>query len=209
VRINRLNEIVGTSRDDLQGVWDNGGELKNLIEWGFTLPDKGIKHALLALVSTFSDARSEEMLRDFILRREQPDELKHEALAFLTRQDAAEPYNSYLGGVLVQSRVSRSLGGGVSKPYRDALVLCLSSMHGRRPDQVASRAVMLWERFIRGSGEALPRLSRAQSNAMAAALEYLACREAGEKAVKTDICAKYGVSALRFKNALTRLERGK
>lgn len=208
-RINRLNEIVGTSRDDLQWVWENGSELKNLIEWGFTLPDKGIKHALLALVSTFSDARGEEMLRDFILRREQPDELKHEALAFLTRQDAAEPYISYLGGVLVQSRVSRSLGGGVSKPYRDALVLCLSSMHGRRPDQVASRAVMLWERFIRGSGEALPRLSRAQSSAMAAALEYLACREAGEKAVKTDICAKYGVSALRFKNALTRLERGK
>lgn len=207
-RINRLNEIVGTSRDDLQGVWKSSRELKALIEWGFTLPDKGIKHALLALVSTFCDARSEEMLRDYILRREQPDELKHEALAYLTRQGAAEPFMSYFGNVLVQSRVSRALGGGVSKPYRDALVLCLSTMHGRRPEQVASRAMMLWERFIRGSEDALPRLSRAQSNALAAALEFLSCREAGEKAVKTDICARYSVSALRFKNALTRLERG-
>lgn len=207
-RINRLNQIVGTSKNDLQGVWEGGGELRNLIEWGFSLPDKGIKHALLALVATFADARSEQMLRDFILRREQPDELKHEVLAYLMRQGAVEPYISYLGGVLVQSRVTHSPGDRVSKPYRDALVLCLATMHGRRPDQVASRAVMLWERFIRASGESLPRLSHAQSNAIAAALEYLACREAGEKTVKTDICAKYGVSALRFKNALTRLERG-
>lgn len=208
-RINRLNVIVGSSKDDLQGVWESSSELKSLIEWGFTLPDKGIKHALLTLVSTFGDAHSEIMLRDFLLRREQPDELKHEALAFLSRQEAAEPYISYLGGMLVQSRVSRSLGGGVSKPYRDALVLCLSTMHGRRPDQVGSRAVALWEKFIRSSEAALPRLSRAQSSAMAAALEYLACREAGEKAVKSDICARYGVSALRFQNALTRLERRK
>ncbi len=207
-RINRLNEIVSQPKDDLKEVWEEGGELKNLVEWGFTLPDRGIKHALLALVSTFADARGEELLRDFVLRREQPDELKHEALAYLTRQGAVEPFISYLGGALVQSRISHSLGGGVSKPYRDALVLCLSAMHGRRPEQVASRAMTLWEKFVRSAEKNLPRLSRAQSSAMAAALEFLACREEGEKAVKTDICARYGVSALRFKNALTRLERG-
>lgn len=208
-RINRLNEIVASSKDKLKSTWESSAELKSLIKWGFTLPDKGIKHALLALVATFMDTRSEEIFRDFILRREQPDELKHEALAYLTRQDAEEPYIAYLGGVLVQSRISRSFGGGVSKPYRDALVLCLTTMHGRRSDQSAARAVALWEKFIRSSGESLPRISRAQSNAIAAALEYLACREAGEKTAKTDICAKYGVSALRFKNALTKLEREK
>jgi len=208
-RINRLNEIVAQSKDDLSEAWERGAELKSLIEWGFTLPDRGIKRALLTLIATFADPRGEEMLRDYILRRDQPDELKHEALALLTRQGAVEPYTSYLGGVLVQSRMSRTLSGGVSKPYRDALVLCLSTMRGRRPDRVASRAVSLWEKFIRSAGEALPRLSRAQAGAMAAALEYVACREVGEKAIKTDICARYGVSALRFKNALTRLEREK
>ncbi|HWQ57383.1 MAG TPA: tetratricopeptide repeat protein [Clostridia bacterium] len=208
-RINRLNEIVGASKDGLEEAWENNAELKSLVEWGFTLPDRGIKRALITLISTFQDARGEEMLRDFILRRDQPDELKHEALASLTRQEAKEPYIAYLGGVLVQSRVSHTLSGGVSKPYRDALVLCLSTMRGRRPDKVATRAVSLWEKYIHGMEETLPRLSRAQASAMAAALEYVACREVGEKAVKTDICARYGVSALRFKNALTRLEREK
>lgn len=206
-RINRLNEIVAQSQPELQESWENGNELRHLIEWGFTLPDRGIKRALLALVSTFADARGEEVLRDYILRREQPDELKHEALAYLTRQSAQEPYIAYLGGVLVQSRVSSALNAGVSKPYRDALVLCLSTMRGRRSEQIAGRAVALWEKFISGTQGSLPRLTRAQAAAMAAALEYLACREVGEKTAKTDICARYGVSALRLKNALTRLER--
>lgn len=207
-RINRLNEIVARPKEELAEAWENESELRSLIEWGFTLPDRGIKRALLALIATFGDARGEEMLRDFLLRRQQPDELKHEALAYLTRQNAKDPFLSYLGGVLVQSRVSSALADGVSKPYRDALVLCLTSMHARRPEHIARSAVALWEKFIRGADGELPRLTRAQSAAMAAALEYLACRETGEKATKTDICARYGVSALRLKNAMTRLERG-
>ncbi len=205
-RINRLNELVAKPKAELDAIWQAPGELTSLVCWGFSLPDDGIKRALISLVSSFADSRSEDILRDFILRRDQSDALKHEAFAMLAAQGAKEPYIAYLSGSLVESRVSRD-SEGVSKPYRDALITCLSTMNGRRSDKAAGHAVLIWEKLIRAGQSPLPRITRAQSNAMAAALEYLACRESGEKASKSDICAKYGVSALRFKNALARLDK--
>lgn len=205
-RINRLNELVSKPKAELSTLWQAPGELSALVAWGLSLPDDGIKRALLTLTASFADSRGEDILRDFILRRDQSDVLKHEAFAMLASQGAKEPYIAYLSGSLVESRVSRE-PEGVSKPYRDALITCLSTMNGRRTDKAAGQAMLIWEKFVRGENASLPRITRAQSNAMAAALEYLACRESGEKASKSDICAKYGVSALRFKNALARLDR--
>ena len=208
-RINRLNELVALPREELAALWTGTAELDALVEWGFTLPDRGIKRALLAVVGSFEDQKGERILRDFILRREQPDDLKHEAFAMLARQRAAEPYIGYIDGNLVESRVSADgLPSGVSKPYKDALALCVTTMQGRRREETVAAAVLLWGAFLHGE-EALPRLTRAQGAAMAAALEYLACRKTGEKAGKSEICAKYGVSALRFNNALNRMTKGK
>ena len=207
-RINRLNQMVALPREELTHIWQNTQELDALVEWGFTLPDRGIKRALLTVVSSFEDQKGERILRDFILRRDQPDELKHEAFGMLARQHAAEPYIGYIDGSLVESRVSADgLPTGVSKPYKDALALCLATMHGRRSEDTVTAAVVLWGNFIQRQAS-LPRITRMQGAAMAAALEYLACKETGEKAAKGDVCAKYGVSALRFKNAIDRLTKG-
>jgi len=51
----------------------------------------------------------------------------------------------------------------------------------------------------------LPRISREQVFAMAAALEYLACLRSGEEIGKSELCDKYGVTLLRFNNALSRI----
>lgn len=208
LRISRLNQLVGKPHDRLEELWKTDNELAGIIRWGFTLPDPGIKRALLMLASSFKDEKGEGLLRDFVMLMDQPDELKEDAFGLLAQQNAEEPYVGYIGGRLVESRISvGSFPKGVTKPYRDALSECMSAMHGNRSDAIMGTAIVLWEKLVRSYDGSPPAITRAQGTALAAALEYRACSEAGEKISRTEVCAKYGVSAQRLKNALTRLER--
>ena len=70
-------------------------------------------------------------------------------------------------------------------------------------------AVSIWSDYVCPFEGKYPRISRAQAVALSAALEYLACRDSGEKAARADLCAQYGISALRFNNALNKLTKAK
>ena len=87
-RINRINELMKLSAAELHSQWQNSNELELLIRWGFTLPDIAIRRALLTAAAAFGDKRSEGLLRDFLLMREQDDELKRNAIAALAAMGA-------------------------------------------------------------------------------------------------------------------------
>jgi len=210
-RVNRLNSILNMPQNELAVCWKEDDELKNLIEWGLSVPENTIKHALLSLVSTFRDARAERMLKDYVLRSDQPDKMKQEAFALLAQMGAEGPYLGYIGGQLVESSISfaKAFPGDLPKNYAEVIAMCISGMYGRRPEKVLLAAVGIWSDYVCPLEGNYPRISRAQAVALSAALEYLACRDSGEKAARADICAQYGVSALRFNNALNKLTKAK
>ena len=151
------------------------------------------------------------MLREFALRMDQPDRLKQEAFAMLAQMGAEGPFVGYIGGKLVESSISFAKGfpANLPKAYGEVITTCIGEMYGRRPENVLIAAVTLWAEYVTPLSGQYPRLNRHQTMAMAAALEYLACRECGEKTARADVCAQYGVSALRFNNALSKLMKPK
>lgn len=54
----------------------------------------------------------------------------------------------------------------------------------------------------------LPPISNGQKMALAAALEYEACRKCGVEVTKLELCSKYGISMVRFNNAMGKLNKG-
>ena len=202
-RINRLNELVLLPHEELTKLWQSSDELESLVRWGFTLPDKAIKKALLSVAISFQDKKAERVLRDFLLMPEQADDIKRHVFAALAAMGAQEPYVGYMNGKLVESRKSAE-NLAVSRAYKNALGICLVAMRATRQDGTIEAALAIWEGYIRAN-PIPPRISKAQVVALAAAIEYAACKRTGEKAAKSEICAKYGVSALRLKNALSKL----
>ena len=142
------------------------------------------------------------MLRDFLLMPEQADDIKRHVFAALAAMGAQEPYVGYMNGKLVESRKSAE-NLAVSRAYKNALGICLVAMRATRQDGTIEAALAIWEGYIRVN-PIPPRISKAQVVALAAAIEYAACKRTGEKAAKSEICAKYGVSELRHKNALSK-----
>lgn len=202
-RINRINELMKLSAAELHSQWQNSNELELLIRWGFTLPDIAIRRALLTAAAAFGDKRSEGLLRDFLLMREQDDELKRNAIAALAAMGAKQPYYLYIMGHLVESRAELRINAA-NAAYRNALTMCLANMYEHCSEREAKTAVSLWDRYV-GAQERLPRISRAQEVALAAAIEYTARTECGGKPSRADICNAYGVSTLRLDNALKKL----
>lgn len=210
-RVNRLNHILTLPQAELSAFWKEDEELKNLIEWGLSVPENNIKHALLSLVATFRDDRAERLLKDYVLRSDQPDQMKQEAFALLAQMGAEGPYLGYIGGQLVESSISfaKAFPGDLPKNYAEVIAMCISGMYGRRPEKTLLAAVSIWSDYVCPFEGKYPRISRAQAVALSAALEYLACRDSGEKAARADLCAQYGISALRFNNALNKLTKAK
>lgn len=130
---------------------------------------------------------------------EQDDELKRNAIAALAAMGAKQPYYLYIMGHLVESRAELRINAA-NAAYRNALTMCLANMYEHCSEREAKAAVSLWDRYV-GAQERLPRISRAQEVALAAAIEYTARTECGGKPSRADICNAYGVSMLRLDNA--------
>lgn len=208
-RVNKLNEFLKRPKDEIAALFLEGDALSSLITWGFTLHDVSIKRAMLALTATFSNAKAERIIRDFALRRDQPDELKREAFTHLKLMNAREPYYGYVRGELVESRFTRSKDSGspiIKKAYMEVADIAASNMFTRSEEcQQAARDI--WSKYIETVRDSSPALTKSQTMAMAAALDFLACRETGTDTSRTEICRQYGVSAVRLDNALKKIER--
>ena len=205
-RIHKLNDYLHKSADELKKLWNSDEEFQSLVRWGLDMPDTHIKRAMLGLLATVNDEDSELLLRDFLLRRSQPDELKKDVFGMLKQMNVAEPYIAYMNGSLIESHVSvvRLIPENVPKSYRDVMELCFNNMHQTRTEDTLVNAVRIWNRYV-NSLTVYPVIRRPQIQALAAALEYLACRAASIKVAKPEVCHSYGITVLRLNNALTKL----
>lgn len=208
-RIRKINDMSRLTREELIAHWQQDEQFRAQLGWCLHLPDEAAKRSLLSMIASFGDAEAERMLRHFQLDQMQPESVKQDVFAMLKHMGAKEPYIAYLGGHLVQSRVSvRSVSkGNLPYAYQRALEICMQTMKEGRQSETIMEAVDIFQSFINGAN-ALPQLRPQQEYAMAAALEYIACRNKEEEVTKTQVAARYGVTLLRLKNAINKIMRG-
>lgn len=209
IRIKKLNDYIHMPHEKLLELWQDGSELRMTAKWGLTLPDQSVKRAILSFIASFRDEAAEEVLRDFALRKDESTELKRDTFAMLKTIKAKEPYLSYIDGELVESRVSLVpiMPKGLPKAYAEVIETCVDYMRGIRDDSCISAAVKIWSRYVEGLDGYRP-ISKGQVMAFAAALEYEACRRCDIDITKLELCSKYGISVVRFNNAVSKLNKG-
>ncbi|MDR1619766.1 MAG: tetratricopeptide repeat protein [Clostridiales bacterium] len=207
-RVRYINEKSRLPADDLKKLWSGDARFRALLNWSLHLPDASAKRALITMIAGFNDKEAELMLRRFQMDQMQPDAIKHDVFALLKRMRAPEPYIAYLGGRLVQSKVQlrRLSKDNLPISYRRVLEAVVQSMQNGRGGDTMIEAADIFQKYLNALREP-PRLKEQQIYAMAAALEYLACRNRGEDATKTQLADRYGVTLLRLKNAINNILR--
>ena len=209
-RVRLINEASRQPHDALKERWSTDESFRTLFAWSLKLPDPAAKRAVLAMIAGFGDREAERVLRSFQLDQLQPDSVKQDVFAMLKHMNAPEPYIAYIGGRLVQSRVSvRAFEKGkrLPAPYQRALELCMSNMQGERSSECMMEAAELFSKYMKNAA-GLPQLKEQQVHALAAALEYISCRNRAEDVTKSQLTAAYGISMVRLNNAISKLLRG-
>ncbi|HAX40337.1 MAG TPA: hypothetical protein DCY10_05645 [Clostridiales bacterium] len=206
-RLNHLNRMLALPHDELNRVWTEDAAFRNLLVWAISLSDLRVKKSMLSLVFTFADPNALGVLRDFLLRTDQPDELKRVVLGMLKHLGAKEPYMAYLSGRWIKARVSLlKLNYKLPASYEGVMQVMLQYMLGNCREECTIEAAKVFERYLDSLNRKFPRISAAQEVSFAAALEYLGRLGCGETVSADEIGEIYRVTKSRFRNALVKLE---
>ena len=205
-RLNHINRMLAQPHEELYRVWTADSTFRDQIVWAMTLSDMRVKKSMLSLAFTFADAYAERMLRDFLLRMDQPDELKRAVFGMLKHLDAKEPYMAYLNGRWIKGRVNLiELGYRIPASYESVMQLLIQYMLGNCREECAAEAANVFKRYMESLEQKFPRISAAQEVSFAAALEYLGRHACGEQVTEDEIGEIYRVTKSRLRNALVKL----
>ena len=162
---------------------------------------------MLSLVFTFADQNAQHILRDFLLRTDQPDELKRAVFGMLKHLEAKEPYMAYLNGRWIKGRVSLlELDYKLPASYEGVMQALMQFMLGNCREECTTAAAHIFQRYVDSLNKKFPRISAEQEISFAAALEYLGRQSCGESVSQDEIGDIYRVSKSRLRNALVKLE---
>lgn len=206
-RFQQINAFFDKPHREQAELWREDRKTRNLLSWALTIPEQRSKVAIIRLIATMQDANAERVLRDFLLRTDQPDSIKREALAALKRMQAREPFMVFLEGRWVQGSVNVfELPAKLPAAYEGMLRHLAEHLLPDCTEARLAATAMLIHAYIGSFNGHFPRISANQQLSLAAALELLGRRSAGEKPDEAEIAHKYRVSLLRLHNAVKKVE---
>lgn len=192
-RLTYLNETVGRGPEVVAELWKNDRLFACTMKWVLTLNDSNIKLAVLDMLRAVGDGEAQRVMKNYILRRDEPDEVKNEAFLMMRSMGISPPYYAYLAGKYIEVRVGEFGAGRTvtennmrvfERVIEGASILELDS------DRIPS-AVKVLEKYIELHEK--PPVMR-NTNAWAAAILVLATR-GDENELQTDeIAEKLGAA---------------
>lgn len=207
-RIKKLNDILKLDEKDLFIKWKSHDSFKSLLGWGLELNDRLIKKAILNVVASFNDEKAEVFLRDFLLRVNESEELKTEALSLLKEMSASEPYIAYVDNDLMEIKVDVMEDGLFELPADMEVVLnfAIEKMQGRYEQGFEEAIRDIWIKFVKALyPHNLPQIKKYEG--WAAALEVYYCSDYGIHVKKVEISDYYGITSSTLYKNYNRLKK--
>lgn len=151
-RMRYLNENVQLGMEEISRLWKNDERFRRTLLWGLSLADPTIKKAVVELLGGMDDPDANEVLRRFLLRRAEPDEIKNDIFMIFRRKKIAQPYVAYISGKIVEVRVGAigAMEQGKMHPTHQSVLERMMRLgaEGQRKD-VLLQAVVLFERYLK------------------------------------------------------------
>ncbi|MFD1397421.1 tetratricopeptide repeat protein [Kroppenstedtia eburnea] len=163
--------------------------------WALNHGDKETKLQVLQVFEWLGDKEVEQVLRSFLLKRDEEDDLKRLALYILKKIGAAEPYRVVLGSremTIHPYELAQELPGWL-KTWEQVLQCCLEAMKGRYDTAHLNDAQLIWSEFLREHRADFPEIRKVEG--WAAALEYIVARLHGSSLTQESVAKRHAVSA--------------
>jgi len=101
-RLVYLNRQFVLEDEELQQVWQTEPQFYSLIKWGIDAGGEVARRMIVSVLGRIGDVRAQELLRKWLLRRQESDEIKQQILFALHRCGAQQPYVAYWSGKMTE-----------------------------------------------------------------------------------------------------------
>lgn len=196
-RIRYLNEKMKLPEEEFKQLWVNDRKLKDILLWGLEYGDNFIKQTVVEIISGFGGEKAERVFRRYILKRNQPDEIKNEIFIALKRMHADEPYIAYFNGGIVEVKVGilENVEENETKYFDKLFDLIVSVVSEEYSEQLAGKAVSLLQEFTeRGAGS----IYFPETKELAAAIAFVTLYLNGKTAEIRKIAALFDADVNRL-----------
>jgi tetratricopeptide (TPR) repeat protein len=162
--------------------------------WALVHGDRETKLQVIQAIGYIGDEDAERALRDFLLRKDEDDDLKRVALFVLRQMKAKGPFTVWLNRrkLSVNTADLREELPVWRRPWQLVLDKVLTSMKGDYDIIQQYDVQSLWFEFLRKSYPNVPSIRKVEG--WAAALEYFVAKMYGMAVTQHEIARKYGVS---------------
>ncbi len=193
-KIKYLNDSLKLPDSEYSVMWKQDAVFQDTILWGLEYGDENIKRAIAGMVAGFADRRAERILRDFLLKKRQPDEVKNDIFVLLKRMSAKEPYIAYISGEVVEVKVGAyDLDAeGMGKEYSELFHRLYDAINMYYSEDVLRCTLEVIAAYLeKQTGEP----GDVKINETAAALLYLALRDCGQEEDLAAVCGRLEADA--------------
>ncbi len=139
-RIAYLNQCLEKTEEEILTQWQSEKRLQEVLLWGLYCGDNFMKRSVAEILTRFADEKAVAVLQRYLLKGNQPDEMKSEIVMLLSRIHVPEPYVVNMGGSIVEMRVNPVLPGAQSRELTAVLEAVQNYAHYAYDAQVEARA---------------------------------------------------------------------
>ena len=196
-RIRYLNEKMKLPEQEFRELWNRERKLKDILLWGLEYGDNFIKKAVVEIIGGLGGEKAEKIFRRYILKRNQPDEIKNEVFVTLKKMKAAEPYVAYFNGSIVEVKVGilDHIEESGTEQFNKLFDLVIEIAGERYSEQLAGQAAGLLQGFIeKGTGSRYLN----ETNELAGAVVFAALYFRGEAEKPREIAALFQADVNRM-----------
>lgn len=203
-RLRRIGDVFAKGPEGLKRRWTEDGAFRDLVAWALFSPLAPDKHGLLTILAVVSDEHGERLLREYLLRADQPDDSKQLAFGALHTYDGAEPNAMFYNGLWQFGEVIHAtLPADLPKPYLNVfqrLSRCAERI--ACPEKTAELAQRAFYFFVLAQKGRYKRLSPTQEDAFVAAFVCMAIHFQEQDIREEDLCEAFDITTRRLNNAL-------
>lgn len=208
-RLHTLTQALSTDKKHFTERWKNDRAFRNLLVWSLSVPGDKYIAEVLNVIASAADADAERVIRDFLLRSDRSDTLKHYAVSLLGRINPDHCVMLFLDGTWIRAELSE-LQSEVKLPpaYEQMLGMLANMVSAKNCSQQTVQAMgTVMHAVYDYYGGRLPHMTRDRMMATAAAIETIGRERAGEPCDRNEVASRYRVTLRRLENAVDRIER--
>lgn len=168
--------------------------LRSSFCWALNYGDDKTKTLVLQVLGWIADQEVEQVLRNFLLKPNEKDELKRMALFILFQMGADGPYQAMIAGKQLEigrEEISTQLPTWIIR-WNKVLESCLAAMEGEYDETQMNDAQILWAEFLNHRLPSPPIMRKEEG--WAAAIEYIVAKMHGISITQAAVARKYCVS---------------